>query len=258
MTMTVPTATSPGATGARPKLLDLYACQGGAGTGYHRAGFDVYAVDIDPQPRNPFPFHHGDALAALAALIRGEAVPFTHPGGVVEHLDLDDIDAGHASPPCQALTTMSNRHRGQGGKADEHVNLIPQTRDALAATGLPYVIENVPGARTHLHHPITLHGGMFGLGVDRPRLFETNWPVMAAPAPAVRNPIGVYGKAPDGRRLWTRADGTEQRAASSVEQAAAAMGGLDWMDWRGLAECIPPAYTRFLGEQLLDVLAVAA
>jgi DNA (cytosine-5)-methyltransferase 1 len=223
----------------RPRLLDLFCCQGGAGMGYHLAGWDVTGVDIDPQPRYPFPFIQGDALAYVA-----------------DHGH--EYDAIHASPPCQALTTMSNRHRGQGGKADEHVNLIPQTRDALAATGLPYVIENVPGARTHLHHPITLHGGMFSLGVDRPRLFETNWPVMAAPAPAVRNPIGVYGKAPDGRRLWTRADGTEQRAASSVEQAAAAMGGLDWMDWRGLAECIPPAYTRLLGEQLLDVLAVAA
>jgi DNA (cytosine-5)-methyltransferase 1 len=205
----------------RPKLLDLFCCQGGAGMGYHRAGFDVTGVDNAPQSRYPFLFVQADALEY-----------------VTEHWR--EYDVIHASPPCQALTTMSNRHRGAGGRADEHVNLIPQTRAALVAAGLPYVIENVPGARAHLNQPIALHGGMFGLGVDRLRLFETNWPAMSAPAPAVRNPIGVYGKAPDGRRLWTRSDGTEQRAAASVEQAAAAMGGLDWMDWRGLAECIPP------------------
>jgi DNA (cytosine-5)-methyltransferase 1 len=206
--------------------------------GYHRAGFDVTGVDIEPQPRYLFPFIQGDALAYVEA--HGH-----------------EYDAIHASPPCQALTTMSNRHRGQGGRADEHVNLIPQTRAALLATGLPYVIENVPGAASHLRYPITLHGGMFGLGVDRPRLFETNWPLMAAPAPRAVDPVGVYGKAPDGRRLFTRSDGTEQRAASSVAQASAAMG-IDWMDWRGLAESIPPAYSQFIGEQMVDALERAA
>jgi DNA (cytosine-5)-methyltransferase 1 len=243
---------------SRPKLLDLYACQGGAGTGYHRAGFDVYALDIDPQPRNPFPFHQGDAITALAALVRGEAVPFMHPAGHVEHIRLCDLAAAHSSPPCQALTTMSNRHRGQGGRADEHVNLIPQTRAALLATGLPYVIENVPGAASHLRYPITLHGGMFGLGVDRPRLFETNWPLMAAPAPRAVDPVGVYGKAPDGRRLFTRSDGTEQRAASSVAQAPRRWAG--WTGWTGGAS---PSRSRrptrsSSGEQMVDLLERAA
>lgn len=96
---------------------------------------------------------------------------------------------------------------------------------------------------------LLLSGGMFGLGVDRPRLFECSFIVPQPPARRVADAIGVYGEKPDGRMLWKRKDGTIQRAASSLEQGRAAMG-IDWMEWRELAESIPPAYTRYIGEQL--------
>jgi len=225
----------------RPRLLDLFAGAGGCSVGYDLAGFDVVGVDIEPHPDYPFALIVEDALEVLG-----------RPAYLAK------FDAIHASPPCQARTTMSNRWRGKGGRADEHINLIPEVRDALLQWGGPYVIENVPGARRDVRHPITLHGGMFGLGVYRPRLFECNWPAMAYKAPAPADPVGVYGATPDGRRLMTRADGSEQRAARSLEEAQQAMG-TPWMtDFRDIAESVPPHYCEFLGRQLLEVLGVEA
>jgi len=201
--------------------------------GYHRAGFDVVGVDVNPQPNFPFEFHQADAM--------------TYP--------LEGFDAIHASPPCQAFTTMSNRHRGKGGKADDHPELIGQIRERLEATGRPWVIENVVGARREMRDTITLHGGMFGLGVHRPRLFESNVLLMLTAGPAVVDPIGVYGDHHDGRLLFKRADGSEQHAARSLSAARVAMG-IDWMEWRELAESIPPAFTQFIGEQLIAHLSL--
>jgi len=225
----------------KPRLLDLFCGAGGCSVGYSRAGFDVVGVDIEPHPDYPGPLIVDDALEVLD-----------------RPTYLAKFDVIHASPPCQARTTMSNRWRGQGTRADEHVNLIPEVRDALLQWGGPYVIENVPGARRDLRHPITLHGGMFGLGVHRPRLFESNAPLMAYTAPPPVNPIGVYGKAADGRRLFTRTDGTEQRAARSLEEAQTAMG-CEWMtDFRDIAESIPPAMTEYIGSQLISYLRTEA
>ena len=226
---------------SEPRLLDLFAGAGGCAVGYARAGFDVVGVDREPHPDYPFALIVEDALEVL---------------GNPRYLSRFDVI--HASPPCQAHTTMSNRWRGKGTAADEHLDLIAEVRDALLQWGGPYVIENVPGARKHLRHPITLHGGMFGLRVHRPRLFESNAALMAYTAPPAVNPVGVYGEKPDGRRLMTRADGTEQRAAASLEEAQQAMG-TPWMtDFRDIAESIPPAYTEFLGAQLIDFLEAEA
>jgi DNA (cytosine-5)-methyltransferase 1 len=225
----------------RPRLLDLFCGAGGCSVGYHRAGFDVLGVDLQQQPHYPFPFVRADALEVLAGRV----------------LDLDGFDAIHASPPCQGYTTMSNRYRGNGGTADSHPQLIAPVRAGLAAAGKPWVIENVPGARGHMAYPLLLHGGMFGLGVDRPRLFETSWPAMTMLSAPARGVIGVYGREPDGRRLWTRRDGSQLRAAASVEEASAAMG-ITWMTWDELREAIPPAYTEYLGEQLIAHLEGAA
>lgn len=214
-----------------PVLLDLFCCEGGAATGYHAAGFDVIGVDLTEQPNHPFAFFHGDWQTGL--------VRYRH-----------EVHAIHASPPCQGYTSMSNRYKGKGGIADEHPKLIADVRRALVATGLPYIIENVAGARAHLVDPVILWGGSFGLGVSRPRLFESNVPLTAPKRVLVDNPVGVYGDM-NGRRLKTRKDGTEQRAASSLKQAQDAMG-MPWATWRGCVEAIPPAYTEHLGRQLLQ------
>jgi DNA (cytosine-5)-methyltransferase 1 len=139
---------------------------------------------------------------------------------------------------------MSAKHRGKGTRADDHVNLIPATRDLLIASGRPYIIENVDGARRELRDPVRLTGELFGLGTHRPRIFECSFPaVQPALPPKSQTGIGVYGKAHDGRRLWTRSDGSIYRCAKSLEEGRIAMG-VDWMQWRELAESIPPGLQR--------------
>lgn len=213
-----------------PRLLDLFSGAGGCGMGYHRAGFDVTGVDVDPHPDYPFDFILGDALT----------------------VDLEGYDAYHASPPCQGYTTMNNRH----GSA--YPKLLAEVRERLQATGKPYVIENVPGAKRSMTSPITLSGEMFGLGVHRPRLFESNVLLMLPPKPPRQaDPVAVYGKQ-DGRRLRTRADGSELRVGDLATGSAAM--GIDWMNWDDLREAVPPAYTEYIGRQLLlavDVEGVA-
>ena len=197
--------------------------------GYHRAGFDVVGVDIEPQPHYPFRFRQQDALEALEYFLP------TEPGG---------FDAIHASPPCQAYTSMGNRWQSPTSPP-----LIAPVRELLEATGLPWVMENVAGALRDMRSPIELTGEMFDLGVHRPRLFESNVMVLVPPRPPRQaDPAAVYGKN-DGRRLWTRKDGSELRCAS-LEEAQGAMG-MDWADWHGTKEAIPPAYTEFIGQQLL-------
>ena len=221
----------------RPKLLDLFCGAGGAAMGYHRAGFDVTGVDNRPQPRYPFTFIQADAM--------------TFP--------LDGFDAIHASPPCQAFTQMSARWRGKGTKADIHPDLLTPTLAILRTLGLPYIVENVQGAKAHMRATLVLHGGMFRLGVHRPRLFEANVLILAVRTPQTLSPLGVYGAKPDGHTTYRyRNNGNYKgksliRTAKSVEEAREAMG-IDWMTWDEIREAIPPAYTEYIGVQLLEHL----
>lgn len=213
----------------RPKLLDLFCCAGGAGMGYHQAGFDVVGVDLAPQPRYPFEFVQADVLGLDPTWIAS-------------------FDAIHASPPCQAHSALRTMHN-----ARDHADLVPQTREMLKASGLPWVMENVPGAP--LEDPITLCGTMFGLGVDdaelrRHRLFETSFHILLHPAcqHGSRDVIGVYG---EGIRDARRRQGSRGVPDFSIDQGRAAMG-IDWMTTTELSQAIPPAYTRYLGERMLE------
>lgn len=138
----------------KPRLLDLFCGAGGAAMGYHRAGFEVVGVDLKPQKHYPFEFHQADALEFLAEHGR-------------------EFDVIHASPPCQAHTSLKNLHD------KDYPELIEPTRRLLEKTGLPYIIENVVGAP--LRNPILLCGSSFGLRVRRHRLFESNWFLIAPP-----------------------------------------------------------------------------
>jgi len=226
---------------SRPKLLDLYCCQGGASMGYNRAGFDVYGVDIDLQPRYPFPFLQMDALEALHRLLGGSWLEFTRPNGMTAFGLLEDFDAIHASPPCQAHT-LAQKIQG-----NTHPELIDPTRELLIETRLPYVIENVPGAP--LVDPVELCGEMFDLWTYRHRLFETNWGLSVPEHPAHRHKTTKMGRP-------TREDEYMHIVGnfSGVARARDVME-MPWANRDGLREAIPPQYTIHVGRQLINELA---
>lgn len=171
---------------SRPLLLDLFCGAGGAAMGYHRAGFDVIGVDLNPQPRYPFEFHQCDALEWLS-------------------YEQNEFDAIHASPPCQRYTALA---KGNNANVDDYPDLIAPTRELLQETGLPYVIENVPSAP--LRYPITLCGEMFGLSVIRHRLFESNLPLLMCPHRPHRGRVAGYRHGQKGSMgLTSRCTATE-------------------------------------------------
>lgn len=229
------------------RLLDLFCCAGGAGMGYHRAGFEVVGVDIERQPRYPFAFLQSSAMTVMGQLLREERVNFVRSDGARASLGLSDFDAIHASPPCQRFSDLAKRN----GNAHEWPDLIEPIRDLLIASGLPYIIENVEGAP--LIDPVMLCGTMFpGLRVIRHRLFESNIP-LTAPAHG-KHPLvfthdkrkAHYGKLSE----WTSPVQVTGGGNCSKAAAADAMG-IDWMTKSELNEAIPPAFTEHLGHQVM-------
>jgi DNA (cytosine-5)-methyltransferase 1 len=218
----------------KPRLLDLFCGAGGAAKGYADAGFEVVGVDRKPQPRYPFEFHQADALEFL----------------------LDDFDAYtavHASPPCQGYST-------QTADPTRHKRLIENIRFRLKQSGFLYIIENVEGARRHMRNPVRLCGSSFGLDLRRHRYFEANWPIVGTPcehewqtprfqsldrsmvvAGRLASVVGVHGHI---------------NYPGEFEHRKRAMG-IDWMTNDELVESIPPAYTRFIGAQLLKHLGAS-
>lgn len=221
---------------ARPLLLDLYCGAGGCAAGYHRAGFDVVGVDIKPQPNYPFEFIRADALDVLGDVVRRKI----HYGG-------RGFDAVHASPPCQdhsKLTSLAGKH-GTG-------HLLPDTRDALLGTGLPWVIENVPGAAMRVDYKLC--GCMFGLpGLRRERWFETSWRGydLRHPCSHSDDTVTVAGHAGGS----SKRDGTSGYGDTAAWKRAM---GIDWMTGKEMAQAIPPAFTEYIGQQLIDELQEAA
>jgi len=232
----------------KPRLLDLFCGAGGAGVGYSRAGFDVYGIDIAPQPNYPFAFHQDDAVMDLDAMVfhKGHSL-FRHADGRTEFLGLSDFAAIHASPPCQGYTALAAVH------GNEWPKLIEPVRELLDATGLPYVIENVQGSP--VRRDMTLCGEMFGLSVIRHRYFELGGWQGVAPAhkPHRGRVAGMrHGEWFTGPYFAVYGDGGGK---GTVVQWQAAMD-IAWTDVRHeIAEAIPPAYTSFVGVQLMEAVA---
>lgn len=245
----------------RPRLLELAACEGGATAGYQRAGWHVTAVDLD-----------------RAALMRNPADEVMQRDALDCLADADYIrrnfDAIHASFPCQHWAA-----NGANTAKDKWPDLITPGRELLEATGLPWVMENVPKAP--LRRDLVLCGTQFGLTtldtdgtelyLQRHRVFESNIPLTAPHLPhcpvswdactcgqRCAHPrgvqwAGVYGGA--------RKDKVEARTVRKggyvppdAEVQSALLGGVPWMTGKGRRECIPPVYAEWVGHQLMKAV----
>ena len=215
--------------GQKPRLLDLFCGAGGCSVGYARAGFEVVGVDIKRQPRYPFEFFEADVMEILEGdWLRSQ------------------FDAIHASPPCQGYSVTKNFTTKR-----DHPDLLAATRTGLQATGLPWVIENVPGAP--IRPDYKLCGCMFNLPrLRRVRWFETSWRGLQLEDGHKHqaNVITVAGHdVPSHQRKFGRSVTLDERKAAM---------GIDWMGRDELGQAIPPAYTEWIGRQLLEVLKIAA
>jgi len=218
-----------------PLVIDFCCKAGGASVGYARAGFRVVGVDRDPQPNYPFEFIRAD----------------------LRDFDVADLLASGAkavvgSPPCWKFSDLAYR------TGREYEDFIPELRELFVRSGLPYVIENVEGAP--LIDPLVLCGTMFpGLRVTRHRLFESNFP-LSAPAPDGAHPLHYtldkrkahYGQLDEMTAFVTVTGGGN----CSVAAASDAMG-INWMTKAELNQAIPPAYTEWIGRQLMSRITLA-
>lgn len=206
----------------RPRLLDAYSGPGGATRGYQLAGFHVTGVDIAPQPHYcGDDFIQADALEVLA-----------------DHDFLAGFDAAHASPTCQ------NRARVTAwrGSREDHPDTLTPTLALLSEVDIPWVVENVPEASPPLRPDYRLCGTQFGLNVRRHRVFQRgNWTAFALlpPCQCYRNP-----------RLLPFEHKDERAFADAM--------GCTWMSKEAARQAIPPAFTEYIGRQLLGALEVAA
>ena len=224
------------------KALDLFCGAGGATMGLMRAGFEVTGIDNNRKLGKRYP---GVFVCADA---------FNPP------VELWDFDFIWSSPPCQRFSVGSKATRSN----HKHHDLIKEIRALLRASGVPYVIENVPQAP--IRPDIVLTGAMFDLSVTRRRHFEcSGWPppfslLIQDWRRSTRGELAVVAghsgaNRPHKRCSWRELSEDEKRPiieANSLENWQKAMG-IDWMATRKeLAESIPPAYSKYIASAFLE------
>ena len=222
----------------RKRLLDTYSGAGGAGYGYGLAGFEVTGVDNRPQPRYPFRFIQADALDVLA-----------------DREFLAQFDAIHGSPPCPA------RSRATPDRSI-HPRLIGATRTLLQASGLPWVMENVPPApgAEYLRPDLIVCACQTDLDrrLVRERWFETSWQAFDLRPPCHHEGLPAVSVLRHGARyeINRRQAGGHHRHVPHTE--AEQIMGIGWMTQTELGDAIPPAYTEYVGGLLMEYLETQA
>lgn len=236
----------------KPVLVDLCCGAGGCSKGYADAGFEVIGIDHKKQPRYPFRFIESDVL----------------------DIDLPDADIYHASPPCQLFSIGSKKYRNQG---KQYPDVLTPLREKLQRVGKPFIIENVVGAP--LRKDLRLCGEMFGLRVLRHRIFELHGLTVLQP-PHMKHrlslregsAVGVYGSngtlymlshKNDYKQEYAKLKKHKQSYYATVpgnggNSYSYQLGkwreamGIDWMNKKELTQAIPPAYTEYIGRQIIN------
>ena len=236
--------------GRTPTALVTFCKQGGASEGVRRAGGATHGQDLHAQPRyldrfGPESFTQGDS---------------TCPSGVADLRQRAGAFLTIASPPCKAYSGSLMQGVPSEGK------MINETRSALNHAGGLHLTENVVGAGSEMADDRTILRGCFtGDRVDRPRLFEANFKVVvdvAISEPGLRLRQGCCLGL---RRRWRRIDsfgrpvmtdccegniwavqGDKPLRCTRAECAAAMGIDGDHMDYDGLSQALPPAYTQYL------------
>ena len=189
--------------------------------GLHRAGFEVIGIDHRPQPNYPFLFVEGD---------------WTKMHTLLSTFDFNFI---WASPPCQrymksGLVNKKNRP-----------DLVGPVRDALLATGKPFVIENVPGSP--LRKDLMLCGSHFDLPIRRHRIFECHgFSAPQQPTCDHSEPIiGIYGNPQGKAGAW------KSMLPGTVDSWKKAMD-MPWATHQEISQAIPPAYSEYIAKEFIS------
>lgn len=212
--------------------------------GYHRSGFDVIGFDVLVQPRYPFSFAQADAIEVLEQLlVYGSYEGIPAPAAI------------HASMPCQRWSTQTKQHGPE--VVASHPDLIGPVRELLQAWGGVWVMENIPAAP--LRRAVLVCGAALGLTHDgywlkRHRHFEFSSLLSRGTGcgchPGMRF-LDVTGGGPTTR---PRLDGGGGRPHKGTAEQVRSIMGMPWATKGGCNEAIPPAYTEFVGRQLLYLL----
>lgn len=227
----------------KPRALDLFCCAGGTCAGLIQAGFEVWGVDIDPRCERFYPGHFiCDDVFKLASRVELDGKRF-----------LDRyFDFVWASPKCQHFSAMTRIR----GKAENHPNQIPATRELLDKLGHPYVIENVPEARESMHADLELCGLMFGQRLYRHRIFEIHgFPVVQ---PRHVEHAGQQEFSVVGRLVSTKRNGGPERYQRMKAAWPEAMGithiplNVNMTDGQNMfSQAVPPCFSKYIAEQFM-------
>lgn len=251
-------------------IADLCCCSGLAADGYASV-FGRRALsgwDIEDQPHYPYRFTRGDVMVLLDP---------EHPD---HQPDLVGFTLLHTSFPCQALTTAGHLRTAQGGKS-RFPDLLTPGLELLRRhwSHVPWVVENVDDnqgkARAIMaprdgEHLVMLCGSMFGLEVQRHRLFLANFPLRQpdpVPDPGKSRskmralgcdhdtfPLDPISGKPRPWGVWhVKGDNVPSggRTALDEEHGRQVMGSHRTLPWDRLKEGFPPAYTSWIAADAL-------